>query len=141
MSSTNCKFTLNLADGWQDRTVHYFMGPEEGGVEHALTLVVDPTPSSDDLETYAHERAEQAIESLPVAEVVKDEAITLASGTPAYEVVIKWVPGEERPLFRRMIFLMAGETAYTFTADFSKRTLKTISVQVLEMISNFKPGV
>ena len=40
-----------------------------------------------------------------------------------------------------MIFLMAGETAYTFTADFSKRTLKTISVQVLEMINKFKPGV
>ena len=56
-------------------------------------------------------------------------------------MVIKWVPGEDRPLFRRMIFIMPGDTAYTFAADFSKRTLKTIGVQVMEMINKFKPGI
>ena len=75
MRSTNSKFTLDLADGWKDCTVHYFMGPEDGGLEHALTLVVDPEPSSNDLQEYAHERVDQAIESLKSTVVEIDDDV------------------------------------------------------------------
>ncbi len=139
--NSNNQFYLNLPGEWEDLTVHYFKGPEDSGVQHALTLVVDPHTEGATLEQYARERVDSALNILQGVEILKDEEVTLADNRPAYECVYKWIPADDKIVFRKLVFLMIDGTAYTFSSDFSKKTLKTIGVEVDRIIASFTPGV
>ena len=56
MSKHNNLFKIELPDGWEDNTVHTFRGPDDSGVEHMVTLVVDPDAGDVTLEEYARDR-------------------------------------------------------------------------------------
>ena len=140
MSSSNDRFRVELPDGWEDRTVHQFLGPEDSGVQHVLNLVVDRNAQTDDVEDYARDRIDQVIESMPAAEILKEEPKTLASGVEAYEVVYKWVPPNGNVTFQKLVYMIHDGVAYAFSANFSKRTIKTIGVEVDRIIESFEPG-
>ncbi len=139
MSSQNSKFQVTLPEGWEDQTVHYFMGPDSSGVSHSLSLSIDRYPPSDDITVYAAERVEDLLESLPNAEELKQEERPMPDGADAVEAVIKWIPSEDKIVFQKLVFLMREDVAYTFKADFSKKTLKTVGPQVDEIINSFVP--
>ena len=90
MSPSNNRSKIELPDGWEDQSVHYFMGPEESGLHQSLSLQVDPQPNTDELADYARERIDQVLESIPGAEILKEEEKHLPNGVPAYEAVYKW---------------------------------------------------
>ena len=140
MASTNNRFKIDLPDGWDDQTIHYFMGPEESGQQHSLSLQVDTHPNSDELEEYARDRVDQVLESIPGAEVLKEEEKQLPNGASAYEVVYKWVPSENKVVFQKMVFVQHGKTMYNFNGTFTKKTIKTLGVEVDRMIAAFVPG-
>lgn len=140
MASTNNRFKIELPDGWEDQTIHYFMGPDESGLQHSLSLQVDPQPNTDDLGEYARERIDQALESIPGAEVLKEEEKQLPNGALAYEVVYKWAPSEDKVVFQKLVFVKHGKTMYNFNGTFTKKTIKTIGVEVDRMIAAFVPG-
>ena len=141
MGSQSNQFFLDLPDGWEDRTVHVFMGPDDSGVQHLLTLVVDRNVTADRVEEYAHERIDLQAGSLQGTTVLKEAPLTLPSGVPAYECVYKWIPQDGTVIFKRLIFTIIDGTGYTFTANFSKKTIKTIGVEVEQMIKSFRPAV
>ncbi len=136
---TNNQFRINLADGWQDRTVHYFMGPEEGGLLHSLTLTVDEQLDTDEVAEYARERIDHAIETMPAAELLKEEEKTLPNGVAVYEALYKWVPPEGKATYQKLVYMIRDGVAYTFSANFTKKTLKTLGAAVDEMIRSFEP--
>ncbi len=140
MSKTNNLFRIELPEEWLDQTVHYFLGPEDSGIQHSLTLFVDDNPDTDDLEEYARERVDQTVQALPDVEILKEETRDLSNGITVYETISKWIPPEGQPSFRKHLFLMYDKKAYTFTGDFSKKTLKTIGAEVDQMIESFVPG-
>ena len=133
-------FRLTLTDGWEDRTVHYFMGPEDSSVQHVLNLVVDRNAQTDDVEDYARDRINQIIESMPAAEILKEEQKTLPNGVEAYEVIYKWVSPNGKVTFQKLVYIIRDGVAYTFSANFSKKTIKTIGVEVDRIIDSFEPG-
>lgn len=135
---TNDQFRIELPDGWDDRTVHIFMGPDENGVQHMLNLVIDRETGGVDLYEYARERIDQIMLTMQSVEILKDEERTLADGTPAYECVYKWIPPGDKPIFRKVIYLMRDGVGYTFTGTFSKKTIKTIGVEVEGMINSLR---
>ncbi|MEW5994383.1 MAG: DcrB-related protein [Candidatus Zixiibacteriota bacterium] len=138
-ASSNDRFRIELPEGWEDRTVHCFLGPEDGGVQHVLQLVVDRNVNTDDLAEYARDRVDQIIESMPAAEILKEEETTLANGSPAYEVVYKWVPATGQVMFQKLVYVIHDGVAYSFSAGFSKKTMKTIAVEVDRIINSFEP--
>ncbi|MDH3889919.1 MAG: DUF1795 domain-containing protein [candidate division Zixibacteria bacterium] len=140
MAASNNGFKIDLPDGWEDQTIHYFMGPEESGLQHILSLQVDTQPSSNDLEEYARDRVEQMLESIPDAEVLKEEEKQLPSGAQAYEVVYKWAPSEDKVVFQKLVFVQHSKTMYNFNGTFTKKTIKTLGVEVDRMIQAFIPG-
>lgn len=133
------KFNLILPNDWVDQSAYFFQGPEDDGVYHNLTLLIDHTPDSDDVKSYANPRMEQTISAMGGAEVVKEEERQHPSGAQALEVVYKSVPQDGKAVFRKQVFLLAGDTAYTFQADFTKKTMKTIGLQVNQIIDSFIP--
>lgn len=138
-SNTNNQFRINLPDGWEDRSVHYFMGPEDSGVQHNLNLVIDRQPVTDDVSDYAQDRINQVMETMPAAEILKEEEKTLPNGVPVYEVVCKWIPPNGTPTFQKLVYMIRDGVAYSFSANFSKKTLKTIGVEVDRIIESFEP--
>jgi len=139
-SNTNDQFQIELPDGWEDRTVHQFLGPDDSGVQHVLNLVVDPNAQTDDVEDYARDRIDQIVESMPAAEVLNEERKTLASGVDVLEIIYKWVPPNGKVTFQKLVYMIRDGVAYSFSANFSKKTIKTIGVEVDRIIESFEPG-
>jgi len=139
MNLNRSHFDISLADGWEDQSVYTFKGPEDGGVQHNLLLTIDQDISGIDLTEYAEQKIESLKEGLQGMEIVKQEEKHLKSGIPAYEVVFKWIPAPETIMFQKQVYLVVENKGYTFTASFSKKTLKTIGNEVDEMINSFKP--
>jgi hypothetical protein len=133
-------FRLTLPNGWEDRTVHQFLGPDDSGVQHVLNLVVDPNAQTDDVEDYARDRIDQVIESMPAAEILKEEQKILPNGVEAYEVIYKWVSPNGKVTFQKLVYMIRDGVAYAFSANFSKKTIKTIGVEVDRIIDSFEPG-
>jgi hypothetical protein len=132
---------MMLPEEWDDRTVYTFMGPDEYGLQHMLTLTIEEGIADTELEEYAQERIDAVLEPLQSVDVLKDEAITLANGKNAYECVYKWVPVEGKIMYRRLVYLLENGTGYSFAAIFTWNTMKTLGVDVDNMINSFTPDM
>ena len=141
MGTTSNQFRIDLPDGWEDRTVYLYMGPDDSGIQHNLQLVIDPDVSNADLSEYAHDRFDSLASSLQGAEVLKQEEKILPSGRRVFECVYKWVPVDGQILFNKVIYMIIEKSGYTFSANFSKKTIKTIGVEVDRIIDSFMPGI
>ena len=42
--------------------------------------------------------------------------------------------------FRKQFFLISGEVGYSFSANFTKKTLKTVGAQMEQIVDTFRPG-
>ncbi len=140
MNSNNL-FNIGLPDGWEDQTVHYFKGPEDSGVQHAISLVIDRYAEGLTLSDYARERIDMMLEVLQGVEILKEEERSLTDERQVYECVYKWIPSDDKIIFRKVMFFLIDGVAYTFSSDFSKKTLKTIGVEVEKIIESFAPGI
>lgn len=133
-------FIVDLPDGWDDRTVYLFMGPDDSGVQHTMQLVIDPDTGGADLEEYALNRIDATMEALQGAEILKKEEKTLSNGLPAFECVYKWIPVDNQIIFKKNIYIIIDGVGYSFSGNFSKKTLKTIGVEMDRIIDSFRPS-
>jgi hypothetical protein len=132
-------FVVELPKGWDNRTVYVFMGPDDSGVQHMIQLVVDPDTAGADLADFARMRIEAALEQLQGTEVLKDEAITLGNGTAAHECIYKWIPVDNTVIYKRNLYMILDGTGYTFSGNFSKKTLQTRGVEMDRIVESFRP--
>lgn len=136
----NHLFHVDLPPGWTDGTIHFFQGPEEGGVRPVLSLAVDDPPETKDVEEYARERIENAMASFPGAELVRKERTPLESGEEAETAVIRYGEPGSGSMFKRLDYLIIDGVGYNFVGTFTKRQMKTVALQVEEMIKRFNPS-
>jgi hypothetical protein len=61
----------------------------------------------------------------------------LPDGTPALEIVYKYVPGENCILYQKQFYFIKAGKAYLFTGTFSKKTLKTIAYDFDAIVASF----
>lgn len=139
MESGN-NFVIDLPDGWEDRTVYSYMGPDDSGVQHILTLTIDRQAGGTTLKEYARDRIDQVVNSLQSLEILKEEEKTLPNGNSAYECVYKWIPVKDKIIFQKLVYMILDGVGYTFSANFSKKTIKTIGAEVDQIINSFHPG-
>jgi hypothetical protein len=125
--------------GWEDQTVHFFMGPDNSGVQHSLTLIVDHYLATDDLAEYAQQKTDQYLQSLSGAELTKSEQVTLDNGLPAWIAVCKTVPSEDQVVIQKRVYVIVDKVGYIFCANFSRKTIKTIGKLVMKIISSLVP--
>jgi hypothetical protein len=135
--STNNSFQINLPDGWKETTIHTFQGPHDSGVQHNLVLVIDTdVPKKTDLKEYARRQAGVTKETLPGYALIREAEKKMPDGTPAFEIVYKYVPAEGVELFQKQVFIIIENRGYIFSATFSKKTLQTIALEVDEIIKS-----
>jgi len=134
------RFRIDLPKGWEDQTVHIFRGPEEGGLGHSLMLVVDRHLQHKDIVSFAREKTNPITSNMDSIEVLKDEDVTIKGGNAAYEFVYKWAQGDGQATFMKYVFVIKDDLGFTFSAGFSKRTLKTVGTQLGDTIEAILPG-
>jgi hypothetical protein len=134
------RFQITLPNGWEDETIFSYKGPDDSGVQHRITLVIDRATDAASPEEFARPRIDTVMATLQGAEILKEEPKELASGIPGYEVVYKWIPVGSAARFVRNVYLLADGAGYTFSGTFSKKTLKTIGVEMDRMIESFAPA-
>ncbi len=141
MSSKNKvnRFKLPLPGGWVDQSAYFFQGPQVDDQYHNITLLIDHKPQGENVEEYARPRIDDMLSVLPGAEIVKEETKDHISGGQAMEVVYKWFQSDDKASLRKQVYILYDEMACTFNADFTKKSMKTIGIQVGEMIDNFIP--
>ncbi len=140
--STNNQFSINLPEGWVDTTTYTFQGPNDSGVQHNLVIVVDPAVDKKmDLKTYVSKMLDISKIALPGFEIISENEKTMPSGIETHEVVYKYIPADEVIVFQKQVFMIIECKGYSFTASFSKKTLKTIATEVDEIIASFVPGI
>ncbi|UCG61925.1 MAG: DcrB-related protein [Candidatus Zixiibacteriota bacterium] len=137
--NTNNRFRMSLPEGWADQSTYIFDGPESGGFKHNLTLVIDNALPEDDLDLFAQERIDAVVGATPGMEILKQEKKNLPNGNEAVEAVIKWIPVDDKIIFVKKVYLIVDGVGFTFSAEFTKQTIKTIGLQVDEMINGFSP--
>lgn len=139
---TNNKFSLNLPEGWTDTTVFTYQGPHDSGVQHNIVVIIDPAVDKKiDLKTYATQQLDNSKIVLPGFEMINEKEKTMPSGVEAYEIVYKYIPADEVIIFQKQVFMFVGGKGFSFTASFSKKTLKTIAHEVDEIIASFVPNI
>lgn len=123
-------FRLALPDGWVEQTVYMFVGSEEGGQPHHVSLQVDSDPNTTDLAEYAAPRLQADLDSLPSAEQVKSEPLELPGGMEAHVTTVKWRSGKDQVLFRRQLFVQRGGLVFTLAGNFTKKSIQLLSGQM-----------
>lgn len=137
MSNTNNLFQIPLPEGWKDTTIHTFQGPLESGVQHNLVVTVDnELPAKISVEAWAQKQLASSQIELPGFVMMKEQAKVLASEEDAYEVVYRYCPVDGKFLYQKQLFVIVERKGYTFTASFSKKTLKTLAHDVDAMIEH-----
>ncbi len=133
------QFQIKLPNGWEDQTIYTYKGPDDSGVQHMITLVIDNTTNALTPAEFARPRIDTVMSTLQGAEILKEDQKQLASGIPAYECVYKWIPVGAEARFVKTIYLLAGGVGYTFSGNFSKKTIKTIGNEMDQLVNSFVP--
>lgn len=136
--STNRLFALNLPEGWTDTTVYTFEGPDDSGVRHNLVVSVTPLEKDIGVVQFAKSQLELSTQALPGLEITGQSESSLPSGVPAYIVVYRFTSAENTTVYQKQYYVKVGERGYTFTASFSKKTLKTIAAEVDRIVGGFR---
>ena len=133
----NNRFYLQVPEDWIDNTVYYIEGPDDNDIKHSIVIAVDHNIEPPDLVDYAESRINAVSKELQGYEELKRGKLTLINQLPAYEVVFKWCPYEEIKQYKRVVYVVANDTAYMLTATFTKKTWKMRGAEVDEIIKSF----
>jgi len=134
-------FTINMPQGWQDKTIYTIAGPVEDEVQHNIVINVDHDVEIDSVDTLAKLQIETLEAQLQGCRILKRGAVTLNNGQEAYEVIFRWEPTNLKRLYQRQIYVLAGTTSYTLTTTFTKKTRKTRGPEVDRIMMSFESEV
>lgn len=133
------QFSINLYEGWEDKTIFIISGPVSGGVQHNITINPDPGVQTNNLLDYADVQVLSLEAELKSCRILKREMIQLNSGMPAYRVIFRWYPTDELRVYQEQIYVLHEKNGYKLTATFTRKTRKTLGPQVERMMLSFEP--
>ena len=134
------RFTLALPESWQDKTVYILTGPVDDGIQHNVTVNVEPETQFEKVREYAEWQIRALEDELKSCRLLKKEEIKLANGLPAYRAIFSWWPTDQLRVYQEQIYVLFEKMAYRLTATFTKKTRKTLGPQVERMMLSFEPA-
>jgi hypothetical protein len=133
----NNKFSMKFPPDWEDRSYYKFEGPVEDGIKHNIIVTIENNVEVPSLQQYAELNIKAVETELQGYQELKRGQVSLDNRVPAYELVYKWTPVEDRQVYQRVIYILINKTGYILTASFSKRTWKTRGVEVDKILKSF----
>ena len=133
------RFVFALGEDWTDKTMYILGGPVTDGVQHNITIHVEPDVPVEALLDYADVQIQSLETQLQRCRVLKRDQVELDTGLPAYRAIFTWYPAEDRRLYQEQLYVLHQQTGYTLTATFTKKTRKTLGPQVERIMLSFTP--
>lgn len=142
MPINNNLFKLTFPDTWKETTVYTFEGPYDSGVQHNLVLTVLPGLQEDvELETFAKLQTETSAGMLPGFELVSEKPAAFFSRCAGVEITYSYQPTDEITFFQKQWYFAINDKVYLFTATFNKKTIKTVAMEVEQVIRSLRVDV
>ena len=133
------RFTINMLEDWEDKTIYTLTGPVTDGIQHNVIINVDPDVPFDELIDYAEWQIKSLEEELKSCTLLKKGETKLDNGMEAYEAIFSWFPIDDIRIYQHQIYILIDKTAYKLTASFTKKTRQTIGPAIVRMMKSFNP--
>lgn len=133
----NNQFSLAFPEDWKEQSVYRFEGPQEDGIQHAIVVSLENDVEIPSLEKYAELQIRSIETELQGYQELKRGPLVLNNQLPAYELVYKWLPVEDRKVYQRAVWILFNNTGYMISATFSKKTWKIFGPEVDKIIKSF----
>ena len=133
-------FTLQMREGWYDRTAFVIEGPYEHDLQHTLTISVDDTVGAIPLIEFASVQLQTQVDTLRGCRLLREGPTRLQDETAAYQATFVWYPTDERRLYQEQLVVVHEGMGYKLAANFTKKTRKTLGPAVMRSMRSFQPG-
>jgi len=146
----NEKFNLEIPAEWQlyvhdeslgerdrDDTVYTFFGPEEDGMQHLLTINLEPKPRYSDAAEYAHAHNEVMSNELKGYRPLKTENVESEDEFTRCSVIATWAPVEGMEQFLYHLYVAAKGLAGKLTINLTRKPRDTIGLEMIEAMKTF----
>lgn len=132
-------FVLTLQDGWDNETVYVLEGPLEDDLQHTLQVNVDVDAGDIPVIDYADMQIEAQKNTLKGCRLLMKRFTRLENEMRAYRAIFVWYPAEERRVYQDQFFVVHSGIGYRLSANFTKKTRKTLGPKVERAIRSFDP--
>ena len=133
------RFTMDLYEGWTDKTVYVIEGPREHDMQHNITVNVDPDAGAVALIDYADVQIEAQQNTLRGCRLLMKGFTRLDSDQAAYRAIFVWYPTDEVRIYQDQLFVVHEGVGYKLTANFTKKTRKTLGPRIERAMRSFEP--
>jgi len=133
-------FTLALLEEWKDQSVYLLEGPEEDGLQHFVTIQVDPLAQETTLVDYVDWMVRAQEEHVPGCRLCLKKGVHLGNGLPACRVVFVWHPAEGIQRYQEQVIVLFERQAYRLSAMFTRKTRRTLGPIVWQVMMGFQPA-
>ena len=130
---------MELQEGWQNETVYVLEGPVEDDLQHTLQINVDPDAGDIAVIDYADVQIEAQKNTLRGCRLLVKRFTHLDNDMRAYRAIFVWYPTEERRVYQDQFFVVHEEIGYRLSANFTKKTRKTLGPKVERALRSFEP--
>jgi len=132
-------FALRLQDGWQNETVYVLEGPMEDDLQHTIQIDVDPDAGNIAVIDYADMQIKGQKNTVKGCRLLMKRFTKLDNEMRAYRAILVWYPTEERRVYQDQFFVVHDGVGYRLTANFTKKTRKTLGPKVERAFRSFDP--
>ena len=75
---------------------------------------------------------------LPGFQLISEKDVAFYENIPGYEIVYKYCPADEIQFFQKQWYFIIDKKVFLFTSTFNKKTIKTIALEVEEIIKSLQ---
>ncbi|MCK4414893.1 MAG: DcrB-related protein [Candidatus Eisenbacteria sp.] len=114
-------FSLELPDGWEDRSLFLLLGPQVGTRRPALSIVLDRINTAPSPQAYGEHLLERIQQQTSGWEVLREEPVAFADGVAGHLLEIARLPLDGARLFRRFYIRTQGGAATLVIAQLDRK--------------------
>ena len=133
----NHSFSMALENDWFDESVYRIAGPEFDGLAHHITVTVDSSSPSVDVQEYVTTYL-QALQSSLDGFVLKTMVeVKMFNSQLACELVYQWVPQGCERIIQRCIFTKKDQQTYILMTTFTPLSWIKLHKTIDNMMRSF----
>jgi len=129
---------IAMSPGWEDVTVHSFLGPDLRGRRDLITVSID-SEAKGSLTDYAEAQLPLRMAAIEEPELMQEEDLSLENGRTVHLATIR-AAGQAGAVFHFLAFMKESGAAYIFAARASKPTMKATRGALKQMLESFTPA-
>ncbi len=132
-------FSLEIPDGWVDRTIFTFVEMPDSGSASWVRIMLDEASRAGSARELADAAVRASLEAIPSSRLLSSTSCTMADGTPVVRTEIRWSAAGKVKLYLRNWHVLWGTTAAVALSQFERKGRVTQSPAVERIVTSMRP--